>query len=61
MLGKTTSCPTKPCCNLHAKRCKIIDGGSQAANVWLKLEAFLRRGEGFKLPPRTKPAAAEKK
>jgi hypothetical protein len=29
--------------------------------VWLKLEAFLRRGEGFKLPPRTKPAAADKK
>ena len=29
--------------------------------VWLKLEAFLRRGEGFKLPPRTQPAAAEKK
>jgi len=29
--------------------------------VWLKLESFLRRGEGFKLPPRAKSAAAEKK
>jgi hypothetical protein len=29
--------------------------------VWLKLESFLRRGEGFKLPPRTKPATTEKK
>jgi hypothetical protein len=29
--------------------------------VWLRLEAFLRRGEGFKLPPRVKPATAEKK
>jgi hypothetical protein len=29
--------------------------------VWLKLDAFLRRGEGFKLPSRVKPPAPEKK
>jgi hypothetical protein len=29
--------------------------------LWLRLESFLRRGEGFKLPPRSAPPAPEKK
>jgi hypothetical protein len=29
--------------------------------LWLRLASFLRRGEGFKLPPRSAPPALEKK